>query len=177
MLETTVMDNTKQKLERLDAFRAGRFSEWHGIEEECSFDEIAGEFGVSRAETFQGYLGESINDAWYCSLQEAHIDCSIRSWFDAAQHLILVDMKTEGLGLQARTLLEMFGKPEATLDVWHGLLLYKNGEWVYHSRGISFIVSTSTRKVKHASGFKPMSLADYIENVRLDLRTQRLPMR
>ena len=157
-----------------DAIVKVDFVGWQGLPDSCSPSDILDSFPTDLSEKPTRLLGASFNPAVTVLL---NLDGYYRPTVSIRNNtIILFDGMNPKLLDGFTPLRENLKEPDVRLNWFYGTLEIPNGEWVYPKRGITIFLNTSFDKVLHIALYKSTNLADYLSNLRPNLRKRPLPL-
>ena len=137
----------------LRALIAGRWDDWSGLPERCTFASVAGEMGGSEVLDSIDYLGSAGVSCARSSLGNA----PVLVWH-AGDMPLLVECDLLGTPREPPPL---DGPAVRRLDVHWGAGMMAGGEAVIAERGLALILTRKDRVVA-CRGFAPMTFDDYV---------------
>ena len=170
------MDNDRKVTEVLTALAALELNDWAGLHQDTVLDHARQVFDIEEEWCGTGRLGsEGKKTVWY-SVSARGFPEGLRLWVSGGE-LLLVDAPHPDLPGKLDGLLAALGPPPERLDSYLGTLLIENSEWVYPERGLTVFVNPANRRLLRIAVYRPVSLSGYRENLRLNLKRVRLPLR
>lgn len=169
------MNNDRKATEVLTALVALELNDWAGLHQDTALDHARQVFDIDEEWCGTGRLGsEGKKTVWY-SVSTGGFPEGLRLWVSDGD-LILVDAPHPGLPGSLDDLLAALGPPQERLDSYLGTLLIEKSEWVYPGRGLTVFVNPANRRLLRIAVYRPVSLSEYRENLRLNLKKVRLPL-
>ncbi len=149
------------------------FVGWKGLPDSCSPDDIFEDFSGDLINGASRPLGKSFKRAIFSVVNVAGYYRPTINTRDGV--LILFDGMNPELAGGFVRLHEDLGEPAARLDWAYGTLKIPLGEWVYPERGITVFLNTTADKALHIALYSPADLETYVNVLRPDLSTKRMP--
>jgi hypothetical protein len=161
-------------MDSLHAFAAKAFADWRGLLSPCLIEDALHILMPQDEWIGTGSLGSDALAASYRFCRVPSYPAPVRVWFaDSEVRLIEAEGPLESLSFAQLT--RQLGEPEARLDSWYGFAAVEKGEWVYAARGIAVSCGPSGREVSRLYVFAPISVQDYVQDVRINQRQRPLP--
>lgn len=169
------MVNDSKVIEVLESLAALDLEQWAGLVQGTTLEHARRLFAIDEEWRGAGRLGSSGKKTEWYSIEAEGFPDGLRLWF-RGNDLLLADARRPALPGGVDGLLASLGSPEARLDSYLGTLEIEESEWVYADRGLTIFVNPSNRRLLRIAVYRPASLAEYREALRLNLKRVRLPL-
>lgn len=162
-------------IDALQALARRDLSGWTGLPADTSLADVRAVFELDESWQGEAPLGSGrIRTPWLAAGAPG-FDEGLSVWVDGPR-VLMIDARYPVLPVSPQTLLDAFGPPAERLDSYLGPLPIAGAEQVFPERGITLYINPDNGKLLRVAVFSPVTLADYMSRLRLDLRTTRLPL-
>lgn len=168
------MESERDTMNVLESLAALDLSNWTGLPGGISLEQAGERFAIDDDWGGTGQLGSARRQADWYAVEARGFPEGLRLWFSGPE-LILADARHPELSVELEELLAELGSPQARLDAYLGTLLIEGSEWVWADRGLTLYVNPANGRLLRVSVYRPCSLSDYEEALRLNLKRVRLP--
>ena len=165
-------DNTQAAIR---VFAQRDFRDWQGLAPDTSLSDVAAVFSVGDDLDGAAKLGSERRAATWISTAADGYENGVRIWLDE-NSVLLLDGDSPALTTELTAVLESIGEPDAKLDAYLGTFSIAESEWVYAGRGLTIYLDPEDLTLFRIVVYAPTSLDKYMESLRLNLQTRRLPL-
>ncbi len=162
-------------LDALKTLARRDLSDWTGLPADTTLADVRTVFELDESWQGESRLGSArIPTAWLAAGAPG-FDEGLSVWVDDSK-VLMIDARYPTLPVSPQALLEHFGPPAECLESYLGPLPIESAEQVFPEHGITLYINPDNGKLLRIAVFNPVSLAEYLRRLRLDLRTTRLPL-
>ncbi|HEY1294105.1 MAG TPA: hypothetical protein VGJ60_13595 [Chloroflexota bacterium] len=148
---------------------------WRGLPADLPLDELTAVFPRNSDWSGSAQLGRQHRPATYVWLDLPADDRNLRVWLDD-KYVIMLDLTYAG-ARHAHELPLLFDEQPVTLDTWQETVPLAASELVFVAHGLAAFIDRETDSIWHLAAYTPTTIAIYLDDLRLDFRTRRLPAR
>lgn len=158
----------------LQNFAARQFTNWAGLPESCSVDEVTRLFRLVSDGSGLAPLGDEKRE--FRMLIVPGYDHPVRAWSDGPK-VLAFDVEYPSFSSDVSVLLQELGEPQAKLDYDWGTTRMERGEWVYPDLGLALFLAPDASRAFHLAVFPRTTMQGYKDNFQLDLGKRLFPKR
>ncbi len=171
------MSETKGR-KAIQTFAARDFRDWQGLAPETLLTDLTTLCEGDHGPRISAWLGESHRGADFVIVNLHDYEMGVRAWLDLEQEqILLLDVEYPSLDPDLPSLLQVLGEPASKLDSYLGTYRLTESEWVFPSRGLTLYLNPETEMLLRLAVYPITDLENYRRNIRLDLKSTRLPPR
>jgi hypothetical protein len=149
---------------------------WRGLPAGCAPDELAP--AITDLDPSPGMADLGLRKAFFRSGTLAASGAEVQVWTTTDEREVpMIAIADPSFLPTGRAAVDRLGEPDARLDSARGTVPLAASEWVYAGRGLAVFVDPDTGAVWRVTLFRPCTLEEYEDELRVVLLERRFPLR
>jgi hypothetical protein len=163
---------TTSAVDLLNPIVSGDLRNWRGLPSGLTIAGLTSAFPRDSDWAGTEQLGGLHRETHYLWVHFPAADGKLRSWFDS-ERVIQLDLAYSGVQTSRNELAELLDETPVALDTWQGTLHMPESELVFATHGLAAFLNRETGLIWHLALFAPVSLEEYVDDLRIDMQTRR----